>query len=60
MIVDETRKVHKSNQLQMFFKIGALKNFAIFTGKGLCWSLLLINLQTYNFMKRDSNTGVFL
>ena len=23
----------------MFFKIGVLKNFAIFTGKHLCWSL---------------------
>ena len=25
--------------LQMFFKTGALKNFAILTGKHLCWSL---------------------
>ena len=24
----------------MFFKIGVLNNFAIFTGKHLCWSLL--------------------
>ena len=24
----------------MFFKIAAVKNFAIFTGKQLCWSLL--------------------
>ena len=24
---------------QTFFKIGALKNFAIFTGKHVCWSL---------------------
>ena len=36
MIVDETRKVHKSNHSQMFFKKDALsKNFAIFTGKCL-------------------------
>ena len=28
----------------MFFKIGALKNFVIFTGKYLCWSLFLIKL----------------
>ena len=26
----------------MFFKIGVFKNFAIFTGKHLCWSLFLI------------------
>ena len=24
---------------QMFFKIGVRKNFSIFTGKRLCWSL---------------------
>ena len=28
-------------------KIGALKNFAIFTGKHLCWSLFLIKLQAF-------------
>ena len=32
-------------------KIGVLKNFAIFIGKHLCWSLFLI---------RDSNARVFL
>ena len=52
MIVHETRKVHKSNYLQMFFKKGALKSFAIFTGKCLCWSLFLIKLQAYNFIKK--------
>ena len=30
----------------MIFKIHALKNFAIFIGKHLCWSLFLIKLQT--------------
>ena len=29
----------------VFFKQNFLKNFAIFTGKHLCWSLFLINLQ---------------
>ena len=29
---------------QMFLKIGVLKNFVIFTGKYLCWSLFLIQL----------------
>ena len=32
----------KSSRSQMFFNIGALKNFANFTGKHLCWSLFLI------------------
>ena len=41
----------RNSHSQMFFKIGALKNFATFTGRHLCWSL---------FIKRDSNTGVFL
>ena len=26
----------------MFFKTGVLKNFGMFTGKSLCWSLILI------------------
>ena len=30
----------------MFFKTGALKTFAIFTGKHLCCSLFLIKLQS--------------
>ena len=37
----------RSSRSQMFFKIGALKNFAIFTGKHLCWSLFLIKLQAF-------------
>ena len=32
---------------EMFFKIGALKSFAIFRGKHLCWSLFLIKLQVF-------------
>ena len=35
-------KIYRSSRLQLFFKIGALKNFAIFTGKHLYWSLFLI------------------
>ena len=34
----------------MFFKIGVLKNFAIFTGKQLYWSLFLTKFLT-NFIK---------
>ena len=36
-----------SSRSHMFFKIGVLRNFAIFTGKQLCWSLFLIKLQTF-------------
>ena len=31
----------------MFFKIGALKNFAYFTEEHLCWSLFLTKLQAF-------------
>ena len=47
--------------MQTFFKIDVLKNFAIFTGKHLCWILSLIKLQAFKLLlKRDSNTDVFL
>ena len=32
---------------QVFFKIGVFENFAIITGKHLCQSLFLINLQAF-------------
>ena len=32
------------SHLQMFFKIGVLRNFALFTRKHLCWSLFLSKL----------------
>ena len=53
----------RSSYSQMFFEIGVLKNFAIFTGKYLCWTLFLIKLQAFrpaNLLKRSSNTVVFL
>ena len=34
---------------QMFFEIGALKNFAIFSGKHLPWSVFSKKLQACNF-----------
>ena len=46
-----------------FFKIGVLKNFAIFTEKYLCYCLFLTILQASRptvFLKRDFNTGFFL
>ena len=30
---------YRNSRSQMFFKIGVLKNFAVFIGKHLCWSL---------------------
>ena len=43
----------------MFFKIGALKYFANFTGKIPMLEFLLRKLghQACNFVKTDSNTG---
>ena len=52
----------KSRHQRPSVKKGALKNFANFTGKHLCWSLFSIKLQgrrPATFLKRDSNTGVF-
>ena len=50
-----------SSRSQMFFKTGVLKNFGIFTGKHLCWSLFLIKLLAWSpatVLKRES-TQVF-
>ena len=54
---------YRSSHSLMFSKIVVLKNFVIFTGKQLYWSLFLIKLQawkTATLLKRDSNTCVFL
>ena len=50
----------RSSHRRCFVKKGVLKNLANFTGKYLCWSLFLIKLQTWSFIKKDSTTGVFL
>ena len=48
----------------MFFEKAVFKNFAIFTGKHLRWSLLkslcLEAFRAARLLKRDSKTGVFL
>ena len=52
----------RSSRSKISFKIGVLKNFAIFTGKHLCSSLFVIKLpvcKSANLLKRDSNTSVF-
>ena len=63
LVISFHDKIIRSSRWQMFFKIGVLKNFAIFTEKHLCWSLFLIMLQTIwpvTFYKRDSNRCIFL
>ena len=53
----------RSSRSQMSFKIEVFKNFAMFTGKHLYWSLFVIKLPAYkpaNLLKRDSNTSAFL
>ena len=57
----ELLKHSKRSLSQMFFKIGSLKNFPIFTGKHLRWGLFLIKMQAFRpatFLRRDVNTGV--
>ena len=42
---------------------GVVKHFSNLTGKHLCWSSFLIELQAWgpaNLLKRDSNTGILL
>ena len=53
----------RRSRSQMLFKIGVLKNFAIFTGKHPCWRLFKIKLQAWKpatFLKRDCNPVFFL
>ena len=38
-------QIYRISRPQMFFGTGAFKNFTIFTGKRLCWSLFLIKIQ---------------
>ena len=35
----------RSSRTQLFFKTGVIRNFAIFTGKYLYWSLFLLKLH---------------
>ena len=59
----KTRLKPQKQPLELFCKKGVLRNFANFTGKHLCWSLFLIELQTFRpaaLLKIDSNTDVFL
>ena len=46
----------RSSHLQIVLKIGVLKNLAIYTGKHLCWSLLI---KSQAFTKKESPTQIF-
>ena len=43
----------------MFFKTSFIRNFAIFAGTNLCWSLNKVAGLTADLSKRDFNTRVF-
>ena len=59
MIVISHNKCRNSH-LQMFFKIGVLKNFAIFARKHLWWILFLINLFNKNtYFEKHLRTAAF-
>ena len=53
----------KIQPLELFYKKGVLRNFAIFTGKRVCCSPFKIVLQAFRpvaLLKGDSNTDAFL
>ena len=47
--------VNRNSLSQMLFKIGILKNYAIFIGKHLCWSLFLLK----RLFQKETPTKVF-
>ena len=53
---------YSSSLPEVFYEKGVLENFSKFTGKRLCHSPFIIKLQAEacHFIKRDSDTGVFL
>ena len=58
LVIDEfavSSSYNRSSHRMCSLKKAALKNFALFTGKDLCWSLLLIKFQSIspaNFIKK--------
>ena len=51
------RRIYRSSHRRCSLKTGTLKNFADFSGKHMCWSLLLIKSQIWRpatLLKRDS------
>ena len=59
LVADKKGQLKIHLYIQMFFKIGVLKKFAIFTGKHLL-RFFLIKLQDFRpatLLERDSNAG---
>ena len=62
MIYSVNSPINRSSHQRYSVKEVVRKNFAIFTGKYICWSPFLIKLQAVRdpaLLKRDSNTNVF-
>ena len=61
-ILSSDKMSEKYNEQKVFFKKIVLNNFAIFTGKYLCWWYLFFNKnkKPTTLSKKDSNAGVFL
>ena len=49
---------HSNSCLQMFYKIDALKNLAIFTKKHLCWRFFLKNFIKKRFQHRCFSANI--
>ena len=47
--------IFRSSHTQMVFKTSVTRNFAIFTGKHLCWSLFL----KFNLVPKETSTQLF-
>ena len=59
LIIQSTYQGQVKSSHQCFIIKAVLKNFAIFTGKCLCWGLFLIENFKATLLKRDSNAGVY-
>ena len=57
---EETKEIFRSSRPEVFCKKGVFRNFKKFTGKRLCQSLFFNKVALQLYLKRDSNTGVFL
>ena len=60
-VMPQKTEIHCTEQKQppeVFYKKAVLENFAIFTGKNLCWSLFLKKLEAFKpatLLNRNSN-----
>ena len=60
--ISSSHKILERYKEKMFYQKAVLRNFTIFTGKYLCWSLFLRKMQAFSpatLLKRNPNAGVF-